>query len=222
MLVLVLAEAALELVPPELAGHPAVAADARRRGKRPQEVLLDRARHHPAMGALRDAERRGRPDLVHQVLLAFLYSPLALSGRGRIYVHTRDDLVVSVEPGTRIPKNYNNFVGLMEQLFKLGQVPPDGRPLLRLERRGLKELLEELGGRWVALHEGGRRATLEELGRALADGVAVLGGFPHGDFQNGWVLEEAADVVRIGDRPLEAGQVACRLLAAVEAHLGLI
>lgn len=221
-MVLVLAEAALELVPPEIARHPAVLADARRRGRRPEEVLLDRARHHPAMAGLRDAERRGRPDLVHQVLLTFLYSPLALSGRGRIYVHTRDDLVIRVEPGTRIPKNYNNFVGLMEQLFKLGRAPPDGRPLLKLERRSLRGLLEELGGRWVALHEGGRRMPLDELGRRLSDGVAVLGGFPHGDLQNGWVLEEAQDVVRVGDRPLDAGQVACKVLTAVEVQAGLI
>lgn len=111
-MILVLAESALELVPRELWGHPAVVADARRRGKRPGELLLDRARHHPAMSHLTDAARRGRPDIVHQVLLVFQYSLLNRRGLGRVYVHTRDDHVISIRPETRVPKNYNNFVSL--------------------------------------------------------------------------------------------------------------
>ncbi|MDA8341294.1 MAG: 16S rRNA methyltransferase, partial [Actinomycetota bacterium] len=55
----VLAEAALELVPREVWRQPAVASDAKRRGKEPGGMLLDRSFHHSAMARMRDSEKRG-------------------------------------------------------------------------------------------------------------------------------------------------------------------
>lgn len=221
-MILVLAEAALELVPRELWRHPAVVKDARRRGKEPGRILLDRARHHTAMATLRSSERRGRPDIVHMCMLAFQYSLLNAAGKGSMFVHAINDVVIKIRPDTRPPKNYYNFVGLMEQLLAEGRVPPRGDPLMVVERKKLRDLLEELGGRWVVLHERGRRADPLELGRGLADSVVVVGGFPHGDFENKWVVEEAAGVYRIGDRPLDAWQVVAKAVALAEIALGLI
>ncbi len=217
-----LAEAALELMPRELWRHPVVVKDASRRGKEPGRLLLDRARHHRAMAALRASERRGRPDIVHMCVLAFQYSLLNAAGRGSMFVHTLNDVVIRIRPDARPPKNYNNFVGLMEQLLAEGRVPPQGEPLMIAERKGLGDLLKELGGRWVVLHERGRREDPLELGRILADSVVVVGGFPHGDFENKWLLEEAAGVYRIGDRPLDAWQVVARAVAFAEIALGLV
>ncbi|ACB39758.1 ribosome biogenesis protein [Pyrobaculum neutrophilum] len=221
-MILVLAESAIELVPREIWSHPAVASDARRRGKRPGEILLDRARHHPAMAGLEDGARRGRPDIVHQVLLVFQYSLLNRRGLGRVYIHTRGDYIIQVKPQTRIPKNYNNFVSLMEQLYALGRAPPHGDSLMELHRGSLAGLLEQLGGRWVVLHERGARRRFAELGAALLNSVVVVGGFPHGDFSNRWVLEKAEAVYSVGDEPLDAAQAVCRAVAAAEASAGLI
>jgi len=220
--ILILAESALELVPRELWRHPAVVADARRRGKRPGELLLDRARHHPAMSHLTDAARRGRPDIVHQVLLTFQYSMLNKRGLGQVYVHTRDDYVISIRPETRIPKNYNNFVSLMEQLYSAGKVPPSGEPLMELGRKSLRGLLEGLGGRWVVLHEAGEKMSLPDLGQSLLSSVVVVGGFPHGDFENRWVLEKAAGLYRIGEEAMDAPQAVCRAVVAAELAAGLV
>ncbi|MFN7106011.1 MAG: 16S rRNA methyltransferase [Pyrobaculum sp.] len=219
-MILILAESPLELVPPELWSHPAVLADARRRRKKPGEILLDRARHHPAMQTLPQASRRGRPDIVHQTLLLFQYSPAARLGKA--YIHTREDYVVKIRPDARIPKNYNNFLSLVEQLYAAGRVPPGGEPLMEIYKTTLAQLLKGLGGRWVAMHEKGVKKPLWELGQIVRDAVVVVGGFPHGDFENQWVLEEAEGVYRIGDRPLDALQVVCRLAAAAEAASGLI
>jgi rRNA small subunit pseudouridine methyltransferase Nep1 len=220
--ILVLAESALELVPSELWRHPAVLADAKRRRKKPGEILLDRSRHHPAMRDLPDASRRGRPDIVHQVLLVFQYSILNKRGLGRAYVHTRDDYVISLRPETRPPKSYNNFVSLLEQLYKVGRVPPSGEPLMELHKKDLRRLLEELGGRWVVLHETGEKLPLLDLGAALLNSVVVVGGFPHGDFENRWVLEKAVGRYRIGDETMDAPQAVCRAVVATEAAAGLI
>lgn len=221
-MILVLAESALELVPRELWRHPAILADARRRGKRPGEMLLDRARHHPAMYGLAKAERRGRPDIVHQVLLAFQYSFHTRRGMGRAYVHTRDGYVIAVDPRARVPKNYNNFVSLVEQLYALGRVPPRSEPLMELHRKELGDLLSELGGRWVVFHESGSRKPLYEIGSEILKSVVVVGGFPHGDFENKWVLERAAARYGLGEESLDAVQVVCRAVAAAEMAAGLV
>ncbi|MEL9990873.1 MAG: 16S rRNA methyltransferase [Thermoproteus sp.] len=221
-MILVLAESSLELIPPEIRRHPVVVRDAKRRHKRPEEILLDRSRHHGAMSSLARAEKRGRPDIVHMCLLAFQYSLLNMAGRGSMYIHTINDLVIRLKPDVRPPKNYNNFVGLMEQLLVNGRVPPSGEPLMTVEKMGLKALVESLGSRWVVLHERGARKDPLELGSLLADSVVVVGGFPHGDFDNKWLLEGADAVYRLGDRALDAWQVVARAVALAELALGLI
>ncbi len=187
MLHLVIADAELELVPKAIADHPAVVNYAKRRGKRPGEVLLDSTYHHAALRKLPDGERRGRPDIVHFCLLNALESIANKEGLLRVYVHTRNNEVIYIKPETRLPRNYNRFIGLMESLFKSGAVPK-GLELLRIEKKSLGELVNEIGPDGVfVMHEGGRFVKPLEFGRMLAElenPVVVVGGFPHGDFRS--------------------------------------
>ncbi len=186
MLHLILAESELEMVPGEIAGHPAIRSHARRRGKKPTEMLLDATYHHAAMRGLPDGEKRGRPDIVHISLLNALESILNKEGHLRVYVHTRNDEVITVKPETRIPRNYNRFVGLMEKLFIEGSVPRN-LGLLRMEKKTLNELLGDISpDRVFVMHEGGRLVWGREFGETLAridNPAVVIGGFPHGDFR---------------------------------------
>lgn len=186
MLHLVIAEAELELVPESIIDHPSVINYARRRGKRPEEVLLDSTYHHSALRKLEDGERRGRPDIVHICLLNALESIANKEGLLRVYVHTRNDEVIYIKPETRIPRNYNRFVGLMESLFKKGAVP-EGLELLRIEEKNLDDLISEVGPDEVfVMHESGQRMRPHEFGKLLSEfenPLVVVGGFPHGDFK---------------------------------------
>ncbi|HYT17864.1 MAG TPA: 16S rRNA methyltransferase, partial [Thermoplasmata archaeon] len=112
MLTLVLADSELELVPPSIAGHPAIRTSARKRGRSPTSILLDSSLHHPALKGVPDGERRGRPDLVHGFVLLCLDSIVNQEGRLTTIVHTRHDDVLRFAPQTRIPRNYARFVGL--------------------------------------------------------------------------------------------------------------
>ncbi len=187
MLHLVIADAELEPVPESIRDHPAVVNYAKRRGKRPEEVLLDSTYHHAALKKLSDGERRGRPDITHICLLNALESIANKEGLLRVYVHTRNDEVIYIKPETRIPRNYNRFVGLMESLFKNRVVPRD-LELLRMEEKSLKELVEEIGPDGVfVMHEEGTLTKPAELGKRLAsleNPLVVVGGFPHGDFRS--------------------------------------
>jgi len=223
-LLFVLAESALERVPKEIWRHPAVLRTARARGKRPGALLLDRSLHHPAMRKLPNAGKRGRPDLVHTTLLAVMGSPLNREGLLRAYVHTLEDYVIEVDPATRLPKNYNRFVGLVEQLYEEGQVPPGGPPLLTLRKEKLGELVGRLEpDRVVVFTTEGEPRTVEEVMGALAGlekPMIIVGGFPHGAFREE-TLALADEAACVDPEGLDAWVVASRAVYEYERALGL-
>ena len=221
MLHLVIAEAELELVPEPIREHPAVVNYARKRGKRPDEVLLDSTYHHAALKKLADGERRGRPDIVHVCLLNALESIANKEGLLRVYVHTRNDEVIYIKPETRIPRNYNRFVGLMESLFKNRVVPRD-LGLLRMEEKSLAGLIDEINPDGVfVMHEKGALTKPADFGERLAsleNPIVIVGGFPHGDFRKP-IHGEKISIYR---EPLMAWAVINEVLTGLEiwtAHL---
>ncbi|ASJ02970.1 16S rRNA methyltransferase [Thermococcus profundus] len=220
MLHLIIAEAELELVPEQIADHPAVVNHARRRGKKPNEILLDSTYHHAALRGLNDGERRGRPDIVHICLLNALESIANKEGALRVYVHTRNDEVIYIKPETRIPRNYNRFVGLMESLFKNRAVPKD-LELLRMENKTLSELLDGINpDRTFVAHESGKLIKPAEFGRTLAsleNPAVIVGGFPHGDFRK--LGDINAERVSIYEKPLMAWTAVNEILVNFEASL---
>ncbi len=221
-LILIVVEAALELAPRETWGHPAVRSYASRRGKRPGEVLLDRSYHHAAMKGLTEAHKRGRPDIIHLALLEALGSPLNRRGLLETYVQARSGHVIWVNPGTRLPRNYDRFKGLVEKLYKEPVVEAGGETLLRMEEKGLRELLQELSPDLrILLSEKGeymRPTELAELILRQRRPAAMVGGFPHGDFSEE-TLSQAQLTVSIHPQPLDTWTTISRLLCPIENKL---
>jgi len=224
MLTLILAESAIETVPQELWKHPAVEGHSKRKGKHPMFTVLDRSYHHAAMKTIKGCEKRGRPDIVHFSLLEALGSPLNKEGLLRIYVHTFNDYVISVAPETRLPKNYNRFIGLMEQLFEFNRVPTNGKPLLVLESRTMPDLISIVKPTYViAFSRVGKPMTLEGTISKLSNEenlAAIIGGFPSGHF-----IETnrnlANEIICIDPEMLEAWTVTSRLIYEYERAASL-
>ncbi|WP_175058885.1 16S rRNA methyltransferase [Thermococcus sp. 2319x1] len=218
MLHLIIADSELELVPEKIRDHPSVVNYARKRGKKPDEVLLDSTYHHSALKLLEDGERRGRPDIVHLCLINALESILNREGKLRVYVHTRNDEIIYIKPETRLPRNYNRFVGLMESLFKNKAVPGD-LELLKIRKGTLSELLEEIGPDGIfVMHENGDLLTPKEFGERLvnyASPAVIVGGFPHGDF----LSEVKGERISIYKEPLMAWSVVNEVLINYEGSL---
>ena len=57
-----------------------------------------------------------RPDIIHQELMAVLDSPLNKANRVRVYVHTEKNVLIEVNPKTRVPRTFKRFAGLMGRL----------------------------------------------------------------------------------------------------------
>jgi len=208
MLRLVFVEASLETIPTSIAKHPSVLSDARRRKKKPTEIILDDSKHHSAMKNLERREKRGRPDIIHQCLLLALDSPIEDL---EIFVHTVNDILIWINRKTRLPRNYNRFLGLMEDLFKRGEIGAD-ETLLKITNLSLRDVLEDF--RVVVMSERGEMKDLS------FDGYAVcIGAFPHGEFneRNLRLFEDLnAEFVSIANKPVTALYTTCRVISSFQ------
>jgi len=224
MLTLILAEAALETIPQILWNHSSIRSHSKKKRKSPQQILLDRSLHHSAMRKLENSKKRGRPDITHIVLLEALGSPLNKEGLLQIYVHTYSNFVITVNPITRLPRNYNQFIGLIEQLYKQGKVPAVGETLLTLEQKTLKKLLKDIKPDYVlAFSREGTPKTLEEaiFSLPIKRNIAVIiGGFPYGHFSE-TTLSDVCETVCVDSEMLEAGALTSRIIYDYERALSL-
>jgi rRNA small subunit pseudouridine methyltransferase Nep1 len=192
MLHIILLECALELIPPQLTSLKVIQKHASRRKKKPNEILLDQTHHGQAMTILEKHEKRGRPDIVFLSLLTILETPLCKEGLLKIYLHLLDGTIIEVNPSVRLPRNYDRFVGLIEQLLQNGKVPLDGIPLLTVTEINLSTLLSEIEKNTekpviILTKDGGNPTTISELEQLFPTDISIpiivgIGAFPHGNF----------------------------------------
>jgi len=218
----VVVEAAVELVPKEISNHPTVVSYARKRGKKPTEVLLDRSYHHKAMLNLERAWKRGRPDITHFTLLEVLGSPLNKLNYVETYIQTQSGHVIYVNPITRLPRIYERFKGLVEKLYKHPVVESGSQVLLKLEEGGLRDIIDRVEPDVkILLSENGLQmkwSGIREKITMYEKPMVMLGGFPRGDFED--ETKKVADIaVSIWSQPLEAWIVASRILTILEYYI---
>lgn len=209
MLYVVLVDSALELVPQQLWCERSVISSAKSRGKHPGQILLDRSLHHKAMLKLKDGLRRGRPDLVHQAVLAVTGAPAYMKGDVKLYIHTYGNLVIEVAEGTRLPKSYFRFQGLMEKVLSGQQ-----EKLIKVEKMSFKELIDRINADTVIGFS--RRGVLmkpeEWVSKYVKERtVLAVGGFPRGGFSQE-VLNSLDVLVAIHEMPLESHVVLARVI----------
>jgi rRNA small subunit pseudouridine methyltransferase Nep1 len=176
------------------------------------------------MKNLKDEFKRGRPDIIHFCLLAALGTPLNRENLLRTYIHTYKEIVINISQEVRLPKNHNRFVGLMEQLFMEGRVPPGKRALLSAEKKGLKQLIDEISPtKVVALTSHGESKTVEKVCQWLAEDenpMVLIGAYPYGPMKKK-ILKQVDKAVSIDPKVLDAWIVTSRLIYQYEVAIGL-
>ena len=191
MLHIILLDCALELIPREITSLKQIQKHATRRGKKPSELLLDQTHHGQSMTKLPWSERRGRPDITFLSLMSVLETPLCKEGLLSVHLHLQDGQIVEVRPDVRLPRNYDRFVGLMEQLLLKGRVPPQGDSLLHFSEVSLGDLISKLkagsdNAMTLLAIESGQQTSVERLRGQLPQDSSVpvivgVGAFPHGN-----------------------------------------
>ena len=60
-----------------------------------------------------------RPDITHMELLALFDSPLNKAGLLQVYICTCKNVLVEIDPRTRIPRTYKRFAGTLELSYHI-------------------------------------------------------------------------------------------------------
>ncbi len=218
----ILAESALEPIPTELRNHPKFRRYAKNQNKSPEAIIFDKSIHSFLIKNPEVYEKRGRPDLVHISLLSILGTPLCKAGRLKIFLHTVNNRVIQVDPSVRLPRNYIRFIGLISQLFEMGQVPPKGPGLLSLKKMTMQELIDEITPKYTILFsETGKEVELMNFMSRIVDHVplaVIVGGFPHGKFSKE-TSHCANEIVAISNVSFDAHIVVSRVIYAYEIAL---
>ena len=222
MLTIVLAESELEKIPVSLFRHQTIVSSAQRRMKKPSEILLDSNYHHAAMRNLPEWERRGRPDIVHLFLLVTLESIANKKNFLWVIVHTRNDEMIAFNPTTRIMRNYDRFVGLMEQLFEKQVIPDEEKPLITLTKdKKLNQIVKQNSYDYIiAFSSEGKHVNLPtyftDVQKKKKENIlCIIGGFPKGNFNND-VTELSDEIISIYPEMVPAWTVASEVVVNYE------
>ncbi|XP_067211593.1 ribosomal RNA small subunit methyltransferase NEP1 isoform X2 [Linepithema humile] len=74
-----------------------------------------------------------RPDITHQCLLMLMDSPLNRAGFLQVYIHTEKNVLIEINPQTRIPRTFKRFAGLMVQLLHKFNIRASNGPMKLLK-----------------------------------------------------------------------------------------
>ncbi|XP_057554307.1 ribosomal RNA small subunit methyltransferase NEP1-like isoform X2 [Hippopotamus amphibius kiboko] len=161
-----------------------------------------------------------RPDLAHQSLLMLMDSPLNRAGLLQVYIHTQKNVLIDVNPQTRIPRTFDRFCGLMVQLLhKLSVRAADGPQKL------LKVIKNPVSGPFpVGCMKIGTSfsvpiiSDVRELVPSSDPIVFVVGAFAHGQVD----VEYTEKIVSISSYPLSAALTCAKLTTAFEEVWGVV
>jgi len=223
LLNIVIADAEVETIPEKMIDDYAVRKYAKERRKPVSEVLLDSnfmhaaiERHFPGM-----SNRMGRPDIIYHCLQVCQESILNKKGELRVYVHTKHDYVIKIDRLTRLPKSYNRFVGLLEDLFRKERVGPPDRLLMEMTRSDAVSLLESLDTPKILLSPRGVQSSIRNLYPPdKRDVTVIIGGFSEGDFIS--PLYERYSSVSIFQEELTIWSVAMEVICEYERDFNLV
>ena len=217
MLTIILAESSLELIPKNLHEHPSVSSYSKKFKKNPFKTLLDNSWHFGAMKGIDNEIKRGRPDIIHLTLLSICTSPAFYQNKIRVFVHTINDQIITINNDIRLPKSYHRFQGLIEKLFFEKQIKTESEILMTLEKSTLSKLISKIKPtRIIGLTTKGQKITLVKLIEQIPDeSCIIIGGFQKGHFNRDTekILKESFS---INDSSLEAHLVASRLVYEYE------
>jgi len=199
--------------------------------------LLNSQDHHVLLN--RAAQKSGkpidvsmyRPDIVHQVLMTLLDSPLNKAGKLKIFIHTQKNVLIDVNPKLRIPRTYNRFAGLMVQLlyqFRIRSVKGNEKllrvvknPVTRHLPPGARIFGTSKTGALVNVNKWVPESYADKTFRKGMPAVMVFGAHPKGKIQNvDYVQDE--DWIAVSQYALSSSAAISRTLGAFEQHWNVL
>ena len=223
---LVIAEAAIELVPQTLRNHPSIKNHCTRIGRGSNEILLDISYHHKAMVEqnIRKWWKRGRPDIVHFDLVEALSTPLFKQKKLKVYVSTIDNKLIIINEELRIPKSYFRFERLMITIFNNQKNNKTPNLIELRDNVGFSDLIQKIIRPDLVLGfsvKGTKSKICDILRNNAVDNSKnycfVVGGFQRGHFSKS-VNQACSNLYSISPYSLESHVVIARVLYECENY----
>jgi rRNA small subunit pseudouridine methyltransferase Nep1 len=197
--------------------HPSVTSYSKKFKKIPAETLLDNSWHFGAMKGLENEIKRGRPDIIHLTLLSICTTPAFYDNKIKVFVHTINDEIISINNNTRLPKSYHRFQGLMEKLLLTKKIESEDEVLMELKKSSLSQLILQIKpAQIIGFTTQGKKTTFEKLIEQIEENSCILiGGFQKGHFskETEKIIEQSFS---IHNSSLEAHLVASRFVYEYE------
>ncbi|XP_014483947.1 PREDICTED: ribosomal RNA small subunit methyltransferase NEP1 [Dinoponera quadriceps] len=161
-----------------------------------------------------------RPDITHQCLLMLMDSPLNRAGLLQVYVHTEKNVLIEINPQTRIPRTFKRFAGLMVQLLHKYSIRASDGPmrLLKVIKNPVSDHLP-VGCRKILMSFSADKVQHpRELAPSEEPIAIVVGAMAHGQIKTDYT----EDTISISKYPLSAAITCSKLCIAFEEVWGII
>ncbi len=221
MLRIIIADAELQLIPESMYHDSAIRRMALKNNKKVGETILDSNYMHTSIDKYFHGEsnRRGRPDIIYIFLQVALESILNKYKKLEIYVHTRENYIININPETNLPKSYNRFIGLIEDLYRKKSIESNGKTLLSIKRQKITEFLDTLDGEICLLSPHGEEANIS--GVISTDNInVIIGGFSQGDYISD--LYSKYKAYKIFESELTIWSVGMEVIAQYERYINIL
>ncbi|XP_029047599.2 ribosomal RNA small subunit methyltransferase NEP1 isoform X1 [Osmia bicornis bicornis] len=161
-----------------------------------------------------------RPDIAHQCLLMLMDSPLNRAGLLQVYIHTEKNVLIEVNPQTRIPRTFKRFAGLMVQLLHKFSVRASDGPmkLLKVIKNPVTDHLPVGCRKIVMSFSANKVQNPRELVPADEPIAIVVGAMAHGQVNPDY----SEDTISISNYPLSGALTCSKLCTAFEEVWGII
>ncbi|XP_014664249.1 PREDICTED: ribosomal RNA small subunit methyltransferase NEP1-like [Priapulus caudatus] len=161
-----------------------------------------------------------RPDITHQCLLMLMDSPLNRAGLLQVFVRTEQNVLIQINPQTRIPRTFDRFCGLMVQLLhKLSIHAADGpQKLLKVIKNPVTQHLPTGVKKICLTYSTDRCVQPRELAPSDKPVVLVIGAMAHGKVEVDYTEED----VSISQYPLSAALTCAKVCSAFEEQWGIL
>jgi len=161
-----------------------------------------------------------RPDISHQCLLMLFDSPLNRAGLLQVYIHTENNVLIEINPQTRIPRTFKRFAGLMVQLLHKFSVraAETSAKLMKVIKNPITDHLPA-GCRKVATSYSAEKPIKpSELVPQDAPIAFIVGAMAHGQIK----ADYAEQTVAISNYPLSAALTCTKICSAFEDSWGIL
>ena len=193
--------------------------------KNPQILNCDD--HYKIIKSMKKKLDEFRPDIVHQCLLNLFDSPLNKVGLLQVYIHTNKNILIEINPKTRIPRTFNRFSGLFSQLLLKNEIKyineqnNSSEILLKVLNTNIEKLIGESPK--ILLSEKGRLVDICTYCKNIENNLKnkkykdicfIIGTNPKGDIDP--LIKYNDDCISLSSFDLDSNIVCAKICSAFE------